>query len=164
MLYKPVEISTVKATGLTFFRVPFWRDKADFDAGKPWDRKNDFLMQLRSTGERVVTNAEGWPKRKDDGKFIDPATLDPEKPEPEWERETFDRDLPAEIRANIEAYWERAEANEYPPDHTSIAYDLVSGWGRETIERDQSDPHGVLARPDVMALKDAQVEVLSSQP
>ncbi|KKN25020.1 hypothetical protein LCGC14_0889020 [marine sediment metagenome] len=146
MFYKIVEVSTDKASGHTYVLVHFWRRKADQKAGKPPDRINDFLMQLRPTGERVVTNAQGWLKRKD-GVFVDLATLGPEKPEPEWERETFDRDLPAEIKANIEAYWERAEAKGYPPDHANAS-----------IRRDNSDPHGVLARPDVVALRGKEVD------
>jgi len=149
MFCKIIEVSTAKASGHTYVLVHFWRDKANFDAGKPPARVNDFLMQLRPTGQRVVTNAEGWLKRKSDGVFIDPATLEREKPEPEWEREIFDRDLPVEIRANIEAYWPRAEAKGYPSDHTS-----------HRIQRDNSDPYGVLARPDVIALKEAEVEKL----
>ena len=146
MLYKIVEVSTDKSSGHTYVLVHFWRRKADQKAGKPPARINDFLMQLRPTGVRVVTNIQGWRKRKD-GVFVDPATLGPEKPEPEWERETHDRDLPTEIKANIEAYWRRAEAKGYPGDQTD-----------SRIKRDNSDPHGVLARPDVVALRDAKVE------
>ena len=149
MFYKIIEVSTDKASGHTYVLVRFWRDKAALDAGKPPDRTNDFLMQLRPTGERVVTNAQGWPKRKSDGKFIDPKTLDPAKPDPEWERETVDRDLPTQIKANIEAYWERAEAKNYPADHHN-----------QRIKRDLSDPYGVLARPDVTALEGVAVERL----
>ena len=146
MVYKIVEVSTDKASGHTYVLVHFWRRRADYQTGKPPDRINDFLMQLRPTGERIVTNAQGWLKRKD-GVFVDPATLGPDKPEPEWERETFDRDLPAEIKTNIEAYWERAEAKGYPADHANAS-----------IQRDNSDPHGVLARPDVVALRAVGVE------
>ena len=146
MLYRIDEISTDKASGHTFVLVRFWNRKGDARANKPPRRVNDFLMQLRPTGQRVVTDAQGWLKRKD-GVFVDPATLDLEKPEPEWERETFNRDLPAEIRANVEAYWERAEAKGYPADHSS-----------SRIQRDDNDPHGVLARPDVAALRGAEVE------
>lgn len=147
MFYKIVEVSTSKASGHTYVLVHFWRDKAAFDAEKPPDRINDFLMQLRSIGQRVVTNAEGWPKRKADGKFVDPGTLGPDKLQPEWERETFGRNLPAEIKANIEAYWQRAEAGKFPADHTD-----------SRIRRDESDPHGVLARPDVQVLTTVEVE------
>ncbi len=146
MIYKIVEVSTDKASGHTYVLVHFWRRKADARANKPPRRVNDFLMQLRPTGVRVVTDANGWFKRKD-GVFIDPETLDPEVPEPEWERENYDRDVPAEIRANIEAYWERAEAKDFPAEHSD-----------PRIKRDNSDPHGVLARPDVAALKGAKVE------
>ena len=149
MLYRIVEVSTDKASGHTYVLVHFWRRRADYQAGKPPDRVNDFLMQLRPTGERIVTNVQGWPKRKSGGVFVDPATLGPEKPEPEWERETHDRDLPAEIKANIEAYWARAEAKGYPPDHANVS-----------IQRDNSDPHGVLVRPNVAALRGAGVEKL----
>ena len=148
MLYKIVEVSTDKASGHLYCLVHFWRRKADVRANKPPRRVNDFLMQLRPTGQRVVTDAQGWLKRKD-GVFVDPATLDLEKPEPEWERETFNRDLPAEIRANVEAYWERAEAKGYPADHTNAS-----------IKRDNNDPHGVLARPDVVALRGKEAEKL----
>ncbi len=151
MFYKIVEVSTDKASGHAFVLAHFWRRRADYQTGKPPDRINDFLMQLRPTGVRVVTDENGWPKRKD-GVFIDPDTLGPEKPEPEWERETVDRDLPAEMKANIEAYWARAEEAEaggkpYPANHANAS-----------IQRDNSDPHGVLARPDVVALRDAKVE------
>ncbi len=154
MVYKIVEVSTDKASGHTYVLAYFWRRRAAYQTGKPAGRVNDFLMQLRPTGERIVTNVQGWPKRKSGGVFVDPATLGPEKPEPEWERETVDRDLPAEIRANIEAYWGRAEEAEaggkpYPANHTS-----------PRIQRDNSDPHGVLARPDVAALRGAEVNKL----
>ena len=148
MLYKIVEVSTDKASGHLYCLVHFWSRKADARANKPPRRVNDFLMQLRPTGQRVVTDAQGWLKRKD-GVFVDPDTLDPEKPEPEWERETFDHDLPAEIKANIEAYWQRALIEPFPFDHTS-----------HRIQRDNSDPHGVLARPDVAALRGAEAEKL----
>ncbi len=122
MFYKIAEVSTDKASGHTYVLVHFWRDKAD--RGKPPDRINDFLMQLRPAGTRLV---------------------DPD--EPELGRVVFDRDLPSEIKANIKAYWTRAEAKAFPTDHTSPA-----------IQRDQSDPHGVLARSDVAALRGAGLE------
>ena len=140
MFAKIIGLGTDKATGHTYILVHFWQDKAA--QSKAPDRINDFLMQLRPTGERIATNAQGWFKRKSDGKFIDPATLDPQKEPPEWERETVDRDLPAEIWANIEAYWDRAQAKSYAADNTDTR-----------IQRDKSDPHGVLARPDVAALE-----------
>lgn len=146
MFYRIAEVSTDKATGHLYALVDFWASKADFDAAKPPVLINDFLMQLRPTGQRIVTNAQGWLKRID-GVFIDRETLVPGQPEPEWERETIDRDLPAEIRTNIEAYWKRAQ---------------VRGDSGNKIDsrivRDESDPHGVLTRADVKALRGAEIE------
>ncbi len=147
MLYKILQVSTDRATGHTYVLVHFWRDKADQILGKEPDRVNDFLMQLRPTGVRIVTNRDGWYKRLNDGVFVNPETLDPDEPQPEWERETIDRDLPTEIKANIEAYWERAESGGFPANHTNRA-----------IQRDNSDPHDVLARADVVALRGEKVE------
>ena len=124
MLYKIVEVSTDKASSHAYVLVHFWSRKADARAKKPPDRSNDFLMQLRPTGARL---------------------LDPDKRG--LGAETFDRDLPAEIKANIEAYWERAEARGYPPDHANAS-----------IKRDNSDPHGVLAVPEVAALRGKEVD------
>ena len=135
MLYKIVEVSTDKASGHLYCLVHFWSRKADARANKPPDRSNDFLMQLRPTGARL---------------------LDPDKPG--LGAETFDRDLPAEIKANIEAYWERAEARGYPADHTYRIPKLDGVGGFPGFLRDNSDPHGVLARADVKALRGKEVE------
>jgi len=143
VFYRIEEVSTDRASGHTYVLAHFWQRKAHCRSGKPPARINDFLMQLRPTGERIVTNAEGWLKRKD-GVFVDPEAVQGDE---EWERETFDRDLPTQIQANIEAYWERAEAKGYPVDHSN-----------QHIQRDESDPHGVLAREDVRALRGAGVE------
>ena len=126
MIYKIVEVSTDKASGHTYVLTHFWARKADARANKPPRRINDFLMQLRPTGTRLI---------------------DPDKPE--LGSETFDRDLPAEIKANIEAYWGRAETKGYPADHSN-----------SRSQRDNSDPYGVLARPDVAALRGAELEKL----
>ncbi len=122
MFYRIEEVSTAKVSGHTYVLVHFWRDKAD--QGKPPDRINDFLMQLRPTGTRLI---------------------DPDNPDKGTE--TYDRDLPTEMQANIEVYWQRAEGTGYPANHANLA-----------IQRDNSDPHGVLARPDVAALRGAEVE------
>ena len=146
MFYKIVEVSTDKASGHTYVLVHFWLTRGDFSRNKPPFRKNDFLMQLRPTEERAVTNIDGWPNAQN-GTFIDPSTLGLDQPQPEWELETVNRDLPAEIKANIEAYWQRTLIKPLPLDHTN-----------PRIQRDESDPHGVLARPDVTALRGARVD------
>jgi len=141
------EITTEKVVGHTYLSVRFWADKAVFDAGNPPLLVNDFVMQLRPTRRERVTNRDGWWKRLSDGVFIDPATLDPDLTY-EWEMETVDVDVPAVIRANIEAYWYRAQ--------------LRGDRGSKTdprIQRDARDPHSILSRPDVTALRSLGHEV-----
>ncbi len=149
MFYEITEVSTDAASRHTYVLVHFWASKADHDAAKPPVLINDFLMQLRATGDQIVTNAEGHMKRKDTGEFVDSATLQPGAVQPEWERETVDRDTPAEIRVNIEAYWARAQVRGDTGDK--------SDW---RIHRDASDPHGVLAKPGVAALSGTAAEKL----
>ena len=147
MFYRIVEISTARASGHTYVLVHFWAAKADYEAAQPPALINDFLMQLRPTGQRIITNAMGHMKQKDTGDFVDPQTLLP-KAKLEWARETFDRDTPAEIRANIVAYWARASARGDTGNKTN-----------PRIQRDVSDPHGVLAKPEVAALRDSGGEL-----
>ncbi len=136
MIYRIETISTDEKTGLTYFLVHFWRTVA----GPKPDRVNDFVMQLRPTLTRIVTKNGQW--KKSDGTFVDkPETIDGIS---KWEWETIDIDLPSIIEENIRAYWDRAEKNEYPADHTS------------RIRLTSNDPHGVLARSDVMAMKDVE--------
>ena len=146
MFYKIVELSTDKRSGHTYVLVHFWERQALYREGKPPTRINDFLMQLRPTGVRAVANASGGLKSKG-GPFIDPSTLGFDRLVPEWEKETYNRDLPAEIMSNIEAYWARAKMKDYPANHSNAR-----------IQRDNRDPHGVLARPDVMELRDKEVD------
>lgn len=140
MIYKIVEISTDKRTGLTYFLVHFWRTVV----GPRPDRVNDFFMQLRPTRTVIVTKDGKW--KRADGTFVDrPESIDDPL---EWGWETIDNDLPGIIEKNIKAYWGRAEKGskeDYPVMHSD-----------PRVKRDNSDPHGAL-RDDVMALKDAEV-------
>ena len=145
MFYKIIEIST--APPHTYVLVRFWPDRAAFQRAEPPVLTNDFLLQLRPTGQRIVTNPQGWPKRTD-GVFVDPDTLDPGQPEPAWQRELYTVDLPAEIKKQIAAYWQRAQERGERGSNIDTA-----------IRTDLSDPHGVLARPDVIALRGAEVEL-----
>ncbi|KKN69024.1 hypothetical protein LCGC14_0444960 [marine sediment metagenome] len=162
----------MKATGLTYVLAEFWATKADFDAAKPVLLTEEFMMQLRPTGRRIVTNEDGWLKTTG-GAFIDPETLDSEQPEPKWEREIVTRDVPAEIEENIAAYWEKAKALNLSGDHTSDATKPLYKDGKlvpqklttPLVERDATDPHSILKRADVKALKGKGFEkaVASSQ-
>lgn len=138
MFYRIIEISTDQASGHTYLLVHFWPSRAAERRGASPSRKNDFLMQLRPMAERIVTDAQGRLKRAD-GTFIAPAAA---QPTDVFERETVTVDVPARMRENIEAYWQRAEAGDYPKNHTT-----------RTLRRDQSDLRGILVRPDVQALR-----------
>ena len=148
MFYKIEEVSTAPATGHAYVLVRFWQTRADFDAALPAALTNDFLMQLRPVGRRIVTDASGHWKRASDGVFIDPQTLSGDDVT-EWEREDVARGVAAEIRANIEAYWQRAVSR---GDATG------TDASNQRMQRDNTDPHGILALPDVRALRGAEVE------
>ena len=164
MYYEIVEVSTAVASGHTYVLVNFWQSRADHDAAQPSFLTEEFLMQLRPTGRRVVTDGRGWMKRAD-GVFVDPETLDRDTSEPVWERETFTRDLPAEIRVNVERYWQNtAMPQKLSGDHTGDASKPLYRDGKRVpqgsavVARDNSDPQLVLARADVEALRGATFE------
>ena len=163
MIYEIQEITTDKASGHTYVLVWFWPSEAAKLAGpeSPY-LVNDFLMQLRPTAERVVTNAAGHLKRKD-GTFIDRATIDRRNPpsRDDLEIETVSRPVPMEIAANIEQYMQRATVNEYSGDHThrpGSAPFRVKGvrqpQGVIVMELDDTaDPHDILKHAGVSALR-----------
>ena len=141
------ELRTDRATGHAYLLVRFWQTKAARTRGDPPFLIEDFLMQLRPTGTRLI-----------------------DEDNPALGTETFDRDLPAEIRANIRAYIAEAEKHGYQGDNSSrnatggeffAKGRLVRPGGRPItrIERDSSDPHGVLAKPEVAALRGRNVDL-----
>ncbi len=165
MYFHIAEVGTAKATGLMYLLVRFWRSKADHDAGKRPRLTNDFLMQLRPTGRRIVTRADGWLKLLD-GTFVNPeAEATREIPGDQFERETYTVDVRAQIVGNIRRYWQEAKAAQLSGDHTGDATkplyragQLVAQRPTPAIARDLSDPHRILERADVDGLRDAKVE------
>lgn len=149
MFYKIEEVSTEQTTGQAYVLVRFWQTRADFDAAEPAALTNDFLMQLRPLGRRIVTDANGRWKRASDGVFIDRRTLAGDAAT-DWELEDVVRDVAAEIRANIAAYWQRAVGR---GDATG------KDASNPRQARDLTDPHGILALADVIALRGAEVEL-----
>ncbi len=144
-----IEVTTDKRTGETYVLVRFWKTKAARARKDTPFLVEDFVMPLRPSGTRLI---------------------DPDRPE--LGSEAFDRDLPAEIRGNIRAYIERAEKHGYEGDNTSgdartgasFSVDgvVVREAGKllvEPRERDESDPHGILAKPEVTALRDKDIDV-----
>ncbi len=96
MIVKPIEIANDKATGEVYILVHFWANQRRFNArpDKP-DLINDFIMQLRPTGEVATEfDAEGRPIA--------------------WK--TVDRDVLAEAKANVRAFIKRAVASNYRGD------------------------------------------------
>lgn len=138
MHYEIVEISTETRTEHTYVLVHFWASRADAIRNEPPILVNDFLMQLRSTAERVVTDEQGRYKRTD-GVFVAPEDVTGKE---EWIRETVKQDVPAKIIENIERYIARAETRGDRGNHLD----------HRNI-RDMRDPHHILERVDVRALR-----------
>ncbi|MHC4066738.1 MAG: hypothetical protein ACYSUI_19860 [Planctomycetota bacterium] len=117
------EISTATATGGTFVLARFWKTRA-----------------ARTRGDKpFLTNSF----------VLDTTGVVPEE----------------EIRKQVHAYAERAETLGYAGDHSAAsatAGDAFFEGGKEIrragagvlepTQRDESDPHGVLARPEVQDL------------
>lgn len=129
---KIIEVTTDQKTGETYVLTHFWRTKAARTRGDSPFLIEDFIMRLRPGG-----------------------------------------DLPAEIRANIGRFIRDAERYGYEGDNSSQSAvgGLFSARGKvvrpkdtpiEARLRDTSDPHGVLAKPEVAALpgKDIDLEAV----
>ncbi len=187
MVYEIQEISTDKASGMTYVLVHYWADDASRLRGDEPLLVNDHLMPLTRFGTRAVTNAQGQ-YRLTSGAFVDadrvmiPVEVDRFdkvtrqkigtktvlRTRPDLARETFERPLALEIAANLEGYMRGAEQLQYSGDQTGdgskpfyVAGRLVPKTTRP-IARDSSDPHGVHAHPAVAALR-AQVETRKQQ-
>lgn len=143
MIYRIEEISTDRASKHTYALVHFWSSQASRDAGDLPALINDFLMQLRDTGIRIIVNTDGDWKRSD-GVFVAWADIVGDET---WEKEPFIRDVPNEMRINIEEYWQRAQARGDTGSRTSLR-----------IRRTSRDPYGILARADVTALVGSEAE------
>ena len=152
MLYpKIIEVSTDKDTGHTYVLVHFWRGKAARTRGNAPYLIEDFLMQLRPTGTRLL----------DEGN-------------PHLGSEPYDRDMPAEIDANITAYIVQAEKYDFHGDNSSRTASAGEFYAKgkrvrpkatpiKAVKRDQSDPSGALT-PEVKALEGKNVDVAAVSP
>jgi hypothetical protein len=132
---KIVEVSTDKATGGTFVLARFWKTKAARTRGDKPYLTNDFVLAV----DAAVGPAE-------------------------------------EIQSQVHAYAARAEKLGYAGDHSSAnaaTTDAFSINGQEqrrkgarVVEprlRDESDPHGVLAKPEVAALPGKDIDLEMAQ-
>ena len=151
MLYKIIEVSTEKGSAETYVLVHFWLDKKAYEDGKPPHLINDFIMQLRP---------KGWEKPDEDSPAVE-----------------VNRDVVAELRANITAYLERSQAVGLRGDHSNAAAfsgaALYEGntllrpankMAKKHFVRDASDPNDILKRDDVKELPGSTTETLSVHP
>ena len=148
---------TVKGTELTYVLVRYFASDSDTEP----TLVEEHLMQLADEGERIITDANGHYQLAD-GSFIDPAKMEPDG-KYEFARETFKRDVMAEIAEAAGRRWQRGiekkQSGDWTGDDTKPAYvDGVSvKQGRQIIETDDADPKGVLARADIEAIKKPRV-------
>jgi hypothetical protein len=162
--YRIIEVSNEVTTGETYVAVEFWPDADAFQRGEDPTLTNDFIMRLRHNAVRIVTDGRGFWKRLSDGVFVDPARLQ-DGDATVWERETFQRDLAAEIKTNIETYADRADAAGWTGDHTADSTKpfLVAGEvipqrsDSPLLVRDNQDRNGATKRAEVQALVGATV-------
>lgn len=151
---KIVEVTTDKKTGGTYVLARFWKTKAARTRDDKPFLTNDHIMQLRPTGTRLI-----------DGE------------RPSLGSEVYEVDVAAEIRAQVHAYAARAEKHGYAGDHSSanaVTTDAFSikgvvqrRKGAPVVEpraRDESDPHGVLAKPEVVALRGKDIDLAAVRP
>ena len=116
----------------------------------------DFYMAMRDEDTRIVEDAEGYGTTESGKRVRLWSAKYVEDPADPLVRETVKVDVPAQIRENIEARWERAQANGETGDKT---------WPLKTRPKlVTSDPAGILARTDVKAMKGKDYEVLSVSP
>ena len=151
---KIVEVSTDKKTVETYVLVKFWKTKAARTRGDKPFLTNDLILDVRPTGTRLI---------------------DPERPS--LGSEVYEVDVAAEIRAQVHAYAARAEKLGYAGDHSSanaVTTDAFSIKGvvqrrkgaplLEPRERDESDPHGVLAKQEVKDLRGKKIDLSAVSP
>lgn len=134
-VYQIQEVKTETRFGETYVLVHFWPDRASF-ASKPPTIVESFVMQLRPTYRRMVTDAEGRTLRES-GYWASPhapnITVDP----PVYEE--IEADTATEIKENIERFLKKAK-------------DWKGDLSDSRIKIDSSDPHDILSKPDVSNL------------
>lgn len=143
------EISTLSGTSMTYVLIHIWPTKTACEKGEKPAGDNQFVMDLFTTDQRVVQDENGRYKRQD-GIFTDPSNA---KPGDLWELETYNVDVPSEIKANIEDYLTRRKKLE----GTEEAF--PNFHARPALTRCKDDPRGILSQSDVMALVGGRVIV-----
>ena len=137
-------ITDVKTLGEgTYVKVSIWRTRASANKGDPPNIINEHVMNLKSVRQRNVTRLDGYTLRQS-GVYASPqAPPDPDDPPV---KEDVNIDVRAEIEANIKLFIDRA--GNLPDIDMS-----EPSWVPTT-----DDPRGILARPDVAAVKNKNIE------
>lgn len=150
MLYaRVIELSTDVASNEVYLLVRFWKTRGARGRDEKPYLIEDFIMQLRLVGTRMV---------------------DPN--DPSRGVENYNRSLRLEIRENIRNYIEEAERLGYEGDNTSGSTVTGNSFSVGGVEvrgkgvpvgrprvRDMSDPHGVMAKPEVAALRGMNMDL-----
>lgn len=152
MLYKIIDLKAVEKTGAVYVLVHFWEGRQQM-RGSP-TLINDFYMTLRDQDVLVVVDDEGYATTESGRRVRMSSANFIESPDDPLVRETVKRDVPAQMRENIEAYWQRASGEK--GDKT---------WPIQTRPKlTATDPAGVLDRDDVKALKGQEFEEADVHP
>ncbi len=134
MFYRIVKIATQEPHGNTYVLAHYWRSRAASRRGEPPSRINGFPMGLASkVVEVMIFDARGWAQTRG-GKWVD--VTDPRNVTgiEVWKVRPMVLDRGSMIREVVEAYYWRAEANDYPRDYSK----------EPGIRRSKADPNGVL--------------------
>lgn len=144
MIYKIIDLKAVEKTGAIYVLVHFWETR-----GTQPVLRNDFYMALRDQDSLIVVDGEGY-VTTESGRRMKLSPKRTEDSDDPFVRETVKRDVPAQMRENIEAYWKRAVERGETGDRT---------WPVKTRPKlTATDAAGILARPDVAALKGREFE------
>lgn len=142
-VYRITDVKTIGAG--TYVKVNIWRTKAAAARGDPPNIINEHIMNLKSVRQRNVTNKDGYTLRES-GVYASPrAPADPTDPPV---KENVDVDVRGEIEGNIKRFIDRAIQTGLPDLDMS-----EPAW-----VPDNTDPRGILARPDVQAVKNKNID------
>ena len=117
MYYQVQRVQRLKAAGpdAYYLLVDCWLTKLAFENGRPPRLTEEFGIQRRAVGRRVVQDAAGFLVTAT-GDHIDPAGIP--DPEPVWLYETFAVDLRGAFRSVIEASLREQLRAGWSGDHT----------------------------------------------
>jgi len=139
-------ITDVKTIGVgTYVKVSIWRTKAAAARGDPPSIVNEHIMNLKPVRQRAVKDGRGYTLRQS-GVYASPRAPADDADPPV--KENVNVDVRAEIEANVKRFIDRAHQRALPD------LDMSDPGLKPTA----ADPRGILARPDVAAVKGKNLE------